>query len=182
MRIRRKINLNNQWGDKMLKNEKGITLIVLIITVIIMMIIASVGITYGTASASEVQLQTFSYELQQIQGRVDVMHEKMNLENEPSYITLDGKILGQNITFSSRAVETLRKVTGKNYSNANDEELYPNGGIDSIYRYFSKKDLQQQLEIKNPKLDVIINFKTREVISVKPHKYNGESYYRLGDI
>lgn len=166
----------------MLKNEKGITLIILIITVIIMMIIASVGIAYGTASASEVQLQTFSYELQQIQGRVDAMHERMNLENETSYITLDGKALGQDITSSSQAVETLSKVTGKNYSNANDEELYPNGGTSTVYRYFSKKDLQQQLEIRNPKLDVIINFKTREVISVNPHKYNGQNYYKLEDI
>lgn len=166
----------------MLKNENGITLMILIITVIIMMILASVGIAFGTASASEVQLQNFSYELQQIQGRVDIMHERMNLENETSYITLDGKALGQDITSSSQAVETFKKVTGKNYSNTEDTELYPNGDTSTIYRYFSKKDLQQQLEIKNPKLDVIINFKTREVISVNPHKYDGQNYYRLEDI
>ncbi len=166
----------------MLKSEKGITLVILLITVIIMVILASVGITYGTASADEVQLQTFSYELQQIQGRVDVIHEKMNLESETSYITLNGKVLGQNITSSSAAVGTLKRVTGKDYNTTSDGELYLNGGTNTIYRYFSKKALQQQLEIKNAKLDVIINFKTREIISVKPHKYEGKSYYRLEDI
>lgn len=76
-------------GGLTLKNEKGITLLVLIITVLIMIILVSAGIKYGQNSLSDVKLQKFSYELQQIQGRVDTAYEKMSMENNPDYVHLN---------------------------------------------------------------------------------------------
>jgi len=72
-----------------LKNEQGITLLVLIITVLIMIILVSAGIKYGENSISDVKLQKFSYELQQIQGKVDTVYEKMSTENNPDYVHLN---------------------------------------------------------------------------------------------
>lgn len=71
-----------------MKNEQGITLLVLIITVLIMIILVSAGIKYGENSISDVKLQKFSYELQQIQGKVDTVYEKMSTENNPDYVHL----------------------------------------------------------------------------------------------
>lgn len=76
-----------------MKNEKGITLLVLIITVLLMIILASAGIKYGQNSISDVKLQKFSYELQQIQGRVDTVYEKMSMENNPDYVHLNRRFV-----------------------------------------------------------------------------------------
>ena len=168
-----------------MKNESGITLLVLIITVIVMIILVMAGINYGGTSLSEVKLQNFSYELQQIQGRVDTAYEKMSKERTPDFIFLNGELMGRNISYSSAAVETLEKVRGIDYStaNTNDEKLYYDGpGKYTYYRYFSASELGQALDIKNASQDVIINFKTREVISVKGQTYNDRTYYRLEDI
>lgn len=169
----------------MLKNEKGITLLALIITVIIMIILVSAGIRYGGTSLSEVKLQNFSYELEQIQGRVDAIYEKMSMESKPSYVTLNGDVIGRGIGHSTDAIITLDNVIGIDYSIANksNEDLFcQEVARESYYRYFSKDDLERTLDIKNASQDFIINFKTREVISVKGQTYNNKTYYRLKDI
>lgn len=178
--------IKNKRGGHTLKNEKGITLVVLMITVILMLILVGAGITYGTTSIGEIRLQNFSYEMQQIQGRVDATYEKMKTEKEnPSYVSLNNKMMGKNITTSDEAMDTLKTVT-KNRINyrtiTTDNEEYYYNRVDTMYRYFSKKELDTFFDIKNATQDVIINFKTREVISVKGQKYKEMTYYRLNDI
>lgn len=53
-----------------------------------MIILASAGIRYGENSISEINLQKFSYEMQQVQGRVDTIYEKMSMENNSDYVHL----------------------------------------------------------------------------------------------
>lgn len=72
-----------------MRNEKGITLITLIVTIVLMVILASVAIQSGGGSVKEVEFQNFAYELQQIQGRVDTIHEKMITEGDPNYVELN---------------------------------------------------------------------------------------------
>ena len=166
-----------------MKSEKGITLVVLMITLIIMVMLLGVGVAYGTGTYSEVKLQSFSYELQQIQGRVDTFHEKMSMENQPSYVSLNGEILGENIGYSDKALETLKTSKGINYLSSDlqsNQALYDSLYFKqkegsqthaySYYRYFSANALTKFLDIKNAKHDMIINFKTREVISVNRTK------------
>lgn len=171
-----------------MKNERGITLIILIITVIIMMILVAAGISYGTTSIGEIRLQNFSYELEQIQGKVDATHEKMKAENtDPSYVSLNNKMMGRNIDplTDPEAVDILKKATIQkiDYKTAKkDDDKYYYNKVDTMYRYFSKEDLDEFLDIKNAKQDVIINFKTREVVSVKGQKYEEKTYYTLEEI
>lgn len=174
-----------------MKSERGITLLVLVITIVIMIILVGVGINQGWSSYTEVKLQNFSYELQQIQGRVDVIHEKMTMENNPDYVSLNGITLGVDMKDSlsaSKARETLYLVKSIDYDTAsttNTTLFYiPEGSstYQSYYRYFSKANLESQLDIKNPKQDVIINFKTRELISVDGIMYNEYVYYTLDEM
>lgn len=167
-----------------MKNEKGITLIVLIVTILLMVIIAGIAVSYGTSSLESVRFQNFSFELQQIQGKVDTIYEKIKLANEEekaNYITL-----GENVTESSEAVETLKTVKRINYSNSNmsssdREKYYYEDGV-TYYRYLSEEDLKNELDITSNPGDVIINFQTREVISVNGFEFEGKVYYRLSDI
>lgn len=162
-----------------MKNERGITLLILVITIIIMVILLSVSVEYGVGSLGVTRFQNFSYELQQIQGKVDTIYEKVKLGNE-KYITI-----GSNVTDNKEAVNTLEKVKDINYSNIMEEEIekyyyeYPSV---TYYRYLTQKDLKDNLDITSEPGDVIINFRTREVISVKGFEYEGKTYYTLDDI
>ena len=168
----------------MIKNERGITLVALILTVVLMLILVAAGINYGGSSISQVKLQNFSYEMQQIQGRVDSIHEKMKLLDNPTYIVVDKETMGVDVTSNAKAKELLKKF-GIDYAggtlDTEDTDYYTPQG-ETVYRYFSKRNLEEQLDIKNAKSAMIINFKTREVISVEGHNYQGTLYFRLKDI
>ncbi len=180
----------------MLKNEKGITLLILVIMVMVLGILLYAGINAGTTSVAEVNLQNFSYEMQQIQGRVDSIHEKMSMEDEPTYVRLgEGAPIGQNVTVAEankKDPNNPDKPTAKELLNdekivnpavdyndisiQSNKKYYPETGI-TAYRYLSPADLKSDLGITNAKNSVIINFETREVISLEGFNYYGTTYY-----
>lgn len=165
-----------------MKNENGITLISLVVIVVIIIILSSIAIGYGTRSLDTVELQNFNYELQQVQGKVDIIHEKIKSGNE-EYLTI-----GKNMTeeASSKARETLKKIRGIDYENIdlsseNIENYYSKEEVTS-YRYFTEEDLKNELDITSNPGDMIINFETREAISVDGFEYEGKLYYCLKDM
>lgn len=97
-----------------MKNEKGITLAILAITIIVMVILAGAVMTYGTNSLNTSKLQNFNYEMQQIQGKVDTIYEKVKM-GEDEYV-----VLGRDITQSGRAMNTLKKVKEIDYLGITD--------------------------------------------------------------
>ena len=162
----------------MLRNEKGITILILTITIILMVILAGATINYGVNSLNAAKFQNFSYELQQIQGKVDSIYEKIKLGDE-SYI-----ILGNEITDSEKAMNTLNMVKGINYLNILDsqrDQYYYQENF-SYYRYLTEDNLENIFDITSNPADVIINFTTREVISVDGFEYEGRTYYTLSEL
>lgn len=145
-----------------MKNEKGITLVSIVITIIIMSILAVIGVNYGTSTIKGMQYQNFNYQLEQIQGRVDVIHEKIN-SGDNSYQTM-----GESAALSSEATAILNKL-----GIASSEQ--------SDYRYFTPKDLEDDLGIANINMEVVINFKTKDVISINGFLYEGKIHHRLND-
>ena len=122
-------------------------------------------------SLNAAKFQNFSYELQQIQGKVDSIYEKIKLGDE-SYI-----ILGNEITDSEKAMNTLNMVKGINYLNILDsqrDQYYYQENF-SYYRYLTEDNLENIFDITSNPGDVIINFTTREVISVDGFEYEGEN-------
>lgn len=161
-----------------MRSEKGITMMVLIITVLLMAILATVMINAGGNSLETVKLQNFNYEMQQVQGKVDALYEKIKLGDE-EYI-----ILGNDITESPEAMETLKNVRNINYSGLLDsqrEEYYYHNSF-TYYRYLTQADIQDLFDITSEPGDMIINFKTRDVISVKGFVYEGKTYHTLNEM
>ena len=158
-----------------MKSEKGITLIVLITTIVIMVILASVAINTGYYSIESAKLQNFNYELQQVQGKVDTMYEKIKLGNE------EYKTLGSDITISNKAVQTLKTVKNIDYTNLSedDRDKYYYDETNTKYRYLSENEIRSNMNISSNPGDMIINFETREVISVDGYEYKDEIYYSL---
>ena len=147
---------------KDLKEEKGITLITLVITILIMLILAGITVTSGLESVEMTKQTSMITQLEMIQEKVNTIYEKgkLNQEDIEYYYSL-----GQDI---STLDEQKRKELLKDIP---QEE----------YRYFSQEGLKQ-LELDNISQDVIINFKTRDVISVNGILIDKIIYYRLMDI
>ena len=64
-----------------MKTEKGITIIILTITVIVMLIILGIAISSGGESLETAELQAFAADCEVIQSKVDVINEKLKLNS-----------------------------------------------------------------------------------------------------
>ena len=161
-----------------MKTDNGITLIVLIITVVLLIIISSVAVNIGFDSIESAKLHEFNYELQQVQGKVDTIYEKIKL-GQTEYITL-----GSDITESSEAVQVLNSVLNIDYQNIpeEDRETYYYEETYTTYRYLTSSEISEIFDITSYPGDMIINFKTREVISITGFTYDNTIYYTLNDL
>jgi Tfp pilus assembly protein PilE len=142
--------------------EKGITLISLVITIVVLAIITGIAISASTDSIKSAKRTAFITELEMIQEKVNTIYEKRKL-NKEDIEYYDS--LGQDISKveASKLAQILK------------------GQSKEGYLYFSKEDLKK-LDLDNLSQDVIINFNTKDVISVIGIEIEGNTYYKLLDI
>lgn len=150
-----------------MKREEGITLVALIITIIVMIILASVSIKSGTESLNSTRLQGFYTQLELVQKRVD----DIATTNE-SYIDSDGNII-------------YLKDTGKALTNTQMNSLQniinsENLNVDvANFRYFTIEDLENILELSEIEYNLFIDFNSRIIIAEDGIKIGDKTYYVL---
>lgn len=144
---------------KKIKDNKGITLVALIITVIIMLILASVATYTGIDTYKQARVMEYVQQMQLIQSKVD---EIVGASNQEELLKL-----GKEIT-SSEQINAIDSAYENGEVTSNDK---------STYRYLSKNDLNNIFSIDDSSDDVMINFETREVVSVNGVKYNEVTYH-----
>lgn len=144
---------------KKTKDNKGITLVALIITVIMMLILASVAVYTGVDTYKQARVIEYVQQMQLIQSKVD---EIVSTSTKEELLNL-----GAEVT-SNEQINAINSA-------------YTNGEIKSNdrtkYRYLSKNDLNNIFSIDDSQDDVMINFETREVVSVNGVKNDGITYY-----
>lgn len=145
-----------------MKNEKGITLIALMITIIIMIIIAGVVTYSGRESVDSAKKVAFISEMEMIQAKVNTIYEERKTDQ--------------------LKVEYYDAI-GREITSANAEQVSIALGETSAegFRYFRPSDLEQ-LDLANINQEVLINYDTREVVSLTGTKIDGVMYYKLKDI
>jgi len=157
---------------KRLSNEKGITLVSLLVTVFVMLIIVAVAVNVGTDSVDSTRLQAFYTQLEIIQKRAD----DIATTNEGYYITnsngtktyVDIKTQGGSTITSSQA-SFLQGILSAEGITAPVSE----------FRYFTIANLKEQLDLSEIEHNVFIHFGTRTIVSDKGVSANGEMYYVL---
>lgn len=161
-----------------MKKEAGITIFALVITILLMAILIGATVNYGVNSLETIKFQNFRYELEQVQGKVDTMYEKIKLGET------DKLMLGSNVTDNEKAKNTLEMVRGINYSNIleSQKDDYYYQDVFTYYRYLTQYDIQNLFDISSEPGDMIINFKTRDVISVDGFTFDDRTYYSLKDM
>ena len=161
-----------------MKKETGITMVALIITIILMIILITATVNYGVNSLRTIKFQNFRYELEQVQGKVDTIYEKIKL-GETDYF-----MIGENVTDNEEAKNVLQMTRGINYSNILDSQKdnYYYQDVYTYYRYLTQYEIQDLLDISSEPGDMLINFKTRDVISVQGFTFDERTYYSLSQM
>lgn len=145
--------------NKITKDNKGITLVALIMTVILMLILISVTTYTGINTYKESKVTAFVSQMQLIQSKVD------NIKNEK---TIDELILLGDAVDSSNQISSINSAFSNSEITSNDI---------SSYRYFTKSKLLELFDIEDAYDDVMINFTTREVVSLNGVEHKGSKYY-----
>lgn len=148
-----------------MKQEKGITLVALVITVLVMSILAGTAISSGRSIIDSNKVMAFIQELKVVQSEVNVIVEKQK-QGDTSYDAI-------GIEVSRLDTETMTKLVKGPLKGKTAEEI-----ID--FKYYRVSDLQQ-MGIENVNQPVLINLKTREVISVNGIEDAGKMCYKLED-
>ena len=142
--------------------QKGITLISLVIIIVVLALITGITISASTDSIKSAKRTAFITELEMIQEKVNTIYEKRKLNEEDiEYYNS----LGQDVS-KVEASKLLQILKGQSSMG---------------YLYFSKEDLKK-LDLDNISQDVIINFSTRDVVSIIGIEIDGNTYYKLLDI
>jgi len=159
--------MSNLTIKRQISSDKGITLIALMITVIVLLIIGGVSILTGTESIDSTRLKGFYTELEIIQKRVD----DIAATNE-SYVDGEGNTL-------------YLKEQGEDLNDdqillLEDIKLSENIDINPTnFRYFTAKKLEDILDLFKMKYNVFIDFDNRIVIAEEGIKVGNKTYYVL---
>ncbi len=164
-----------------MKNKKGVTLISLIVTIMVLAILSSVAIYTGRDIIESSKLTTFTAEMKVMQTEVNAIYEKyINGEsinaNNTSY---EGdEILGLESTTTSEITTRKNEIF-----QALNSDL--NAGIYSTekdqYKYWNN-DLIKKLGIEGVENAYFVNVKRRSIISYNGLNYEGKMYYTLAQL
>ncbi len=143
---------------KLAKDNKGITLVALIITIILMSILVTVSAYSGINTYRNMKVAEFIAQMQLIQSNVDNLVEKRNIDE---FLTL-----GE--TTNSEQNNAISKAYSNHEITTSDT---------SKYRAFTKEKALEIFNVEDLKSDIMVNFETREVVSLQGIEYNGKTYY-----
>lgn len=139
-------------------NQKGITIISLIITIIIMLILASVTINIGTGNIENSRMVKFVSYMQAIQTKVDYIYEYSDYLEYGE--TLESSNESRLQTILDSETEGLLTTIGSKH-----------------LKYFDSSHIATDLELENIDDEIVVDFSTREVISLNGIEYEGKMYY-----
>lgn len=146
-------------------NQRGITIISLIITIIILLILASVTVYMGDNVIKQAKLQTINTNMMLIQVKIKTIAEQAKFNKDTS--NYKGTVISN--------VSNNKKI----------EELINNGIVEDANKYYllSKDDLDSMgLEKIDIEDGYMVNYDTEEVIYVKGFENDGITYYKLSDM
>lgn len=141
----------------MLKNNKGITLTSLVVTVIVLLILASVGITSGKSTYKYIKFNNAKAQFQTMQSHVNAWYERLKTNSD---------ILNYGRDVDEADTTKLTKM-GTDLSISDFSE----------YKYFSSEYIKNDLDIDGISNDFLINISDRTILLFGGIEYQGETYY-----
>ena len=163
-------------------NSKGVTLIALVITIIVLLILASVATYSGVGVIRSSQFTTFITELKIMQTQVNDLYDQWkngNIKIDDTNGTItnasDNSTIGKDLTYNSTVQAQANTVLVETLGLASSIADLSN------YKYFDQETLQN-LRIEGITREFFIDIKTRSVVSYEGYTYEGVTYYTLDQV
>lgn len=146
---------------KKIKNDSGITLVALSITIIVLLILSTVAVSSGKKAIENSRLTTFTAEMKVMQSEVNLLYDKWKNEEKIKFGDEEKEItnIGNTITEDQKNRYNSLNLT-------DDYKLYD-------------ADVIEKLGIEGIEGTYFVNIKDRKVISVEGLSYGGKKYYTL---
>lgn len=155
-----------------MKNEKGISLIVLVLTVIVLAIITSITIEEIGGLMRKVRLENIGTDLLLVQAKAKVIAEKASFNDDESL--LKGQQLNE-ITENDQ-IEKLKEDGIISESETNYDKYY-------IWNKQTVEELDLGITEMEDTDFFIVNYETEQVIYPIGYKHtDGNTYYKLTEI
>lgn len=158
----------------MLKNCKGITLIALVVTIIVLVILASVGTEVGLKVIEDSKYYNGISEMKLMQSKINEIYEDYKDSDAESKAVIESK--GESIDSIRRKANMAYLSVSKNKKN--NENI----GTIGDYRYYKSDYITEELDLDGISRDFIVNIKTRTVMLLDGATQDGTTYYALCEI
>ena len=142
--------------------DKGITLVSLVVTIVILLILSTIAYEIGKGTMQSARLTAYAAEMQAMQQKVNELEQEYRNGDQTTKQRIEN--IGQSIELVSEDANTA-------FSSAEVSDT-------SGYRYYSS-DTLKELELENFNQEFLVNVAKRDIISLKGVKYNGKTYYRF---
>lgn len=153
----------------MLKNNRGITMIALVITVIVLLILASITTYSGVSTVREARFYNAVSEMKVMQAKVNEIYDEYKYtKNKPEFINK----YGENIQ------DSLIEIDAQNAF----DSLGIASEMRSQYRYYNADYIKNELDLDGISYDFLVNIKMRDVILLQGIQKDGQTYYSLSQI
>ena len=143
-----------------MKSEKGVTLIMAVMTVLLLMILVGLLVTNGMQTFKDSKVINFQTYMKAIQKEVDVM-----VEEQTDYTTIGSALTEAQLT----KIQSIVK-SGGCYTKEADL-------ANAKWRYFSSNDIAELFGITDVSDDIVVNFANRDVVSLKGIEKDGVTHY-----
>ena len=144
-----------------MRDQKGVTLIILFMTVILLLLLAGLIVTTGVNTFNDSKVVKFDSYMQVIQKKVDLIIA------DGEEITNYGQAMPEN------KKEKLQEII------ENTNEITTDDVDDENLRYFTVTDINDDFGLSGINDEIVVNFMNREIISLNGIEKNNNIYYTL---
>ena len=148
-------------------NERGVTLVALVTTIIILLILSTIGVTSGE---SAIEYSNFN----KLKSQLTVLQTKVNELNQQSKTDI-----GQEIGDEQKSILNNEIVSNIIYKDKTEEEK---NAIEARFRLLDGNQIKEQLGLDGYKGNYLINVEYRYVVLCDGLEYNGITYYMIDQI
>ena len=169
----------------MKKNNAGITLISLVITIIILIILSSIAVYSGVSTVRSAKLTEFTTEMKMMQQKVNELYD--SYANNKTVIVGGTEYVGKGKTATEseeakQGIQEIGKAPEDSFDTSILEEIFSTGGSGITdrngYRYYNAETIRA-LGLENMEYEFFVNVEKRSVVSVEGFKDSGKNYYTL---
>ena len=182
--------------QRMKRDNSGITLISLVITIIILFILSSIAIYSGVGTIRSARLTKFTVELKMMQQKVNELYDSYTNNKSVIVNGIDYRGKGEYTTQTTNDGQTqmIKTKQGIQDIGKNPEENFSTSELETIfsieesgvtdregYKYYDTETLQA-LGLENMEYTFFVNVEKRSIISTIGLEYDGNIYYTLDQV